>query len=611
MRPSSTFIAIVEPKRIRVSTDRGLLEKMDGEAKCSYEGGPPHRWGDDVDRLLRFIENGNDTSPEFDYSTIDTASVSSSGSIVEGQILNKAEDGCAVTTPGKAVHCLPNLTPGHIHFLGTNCGDKALAFNCAPSDSHRLAEISIQKGSSTRQLRVPAIERGDLPRDDNAVCASKSSERRFDANRSHVAQYQTSVLLAKDICSSPDLKRHRSEVTFPLKLGEKEQSRCCHSTGTFKGTSRNVEPVDSHFQQVSVERAAGSTRTWGGQCRGHKCGEPARAEVGVFHAEQEAATSPSGQTRQETQTHQLDSRILQEKVCPERGDEMYAAATSWVSRETREGCDRRELSMMQRSSLSAGPQALLDRSFKTIEYLSGLSLGECIMPNGNFQKLHSDEVGRDHCVFQNLPMPSDPQTPPCLNLDFLISPSDEPFVSHGVGMLDPMRPVPPIFEPTETPSGLNLDFLKSPADEPLPSYGVGSLYPPAQSPVADSWTDKRQYFDIPTSKETAREQHVPSVTEHKHRHKGIVDNTTSSQPNDPLNWLTAIAMASEWEPHRAFREPHPACEYFNETADHELRFKQREAQLDLVCSSFLGNILWDPSEHPATPGRNIALNRTA
>jgi hypothetical protein len=229
------------------------------------------------------------------------------------------------------------------------------------------------------------------------------------------------------------------------------------------------------------------------------------------------------------------------------------------------------------------------------------------MPNGNVQTRHSDEVGRDHCVSQNLPMPSDPQTPPCLNLDFLNSPSDEPFVSYGVGMLDPMKPAPPIFEPMETPPDVNLDFLNSPADEPLPSYGVGSLYPPAQSPVADTWTDKRQYFDIPTSKETTRKQHVPSVTEDKHRHKGIVDNTTSSQLNDPLNWLTAMAMTSEWEPDRAFREPHPAYEYFKETADHELRFKQREAQLDLVCSRFLGNILWDPSEHPATPGRNIAL----
>jgi hypothetical protein len=176
-------------------------------------------------------------------------------------------------------------------------------------------------------------------------------------------------------------------------------------------------------------------------------------------------------------------------------------------------------------------------------------------------------------------------------------------------MLDPMKPAPPSFEPMETPQGLNLDFLNSPSDEPLLSHGVGRLYPPAQSPVrADTWTDKRQYFDIPTSNESTREQHdVTSVTEDKHRHNGIVVNTTSSKlVTDPLNWLTAMAMASEWEPDREFSEPHPAYEYFKETADDELRFKQREqAQLDFVCSTFLGDILWDPSEHPATPGRNI------
>jgi hypothetical protein len=221
MRPSSTFSPIVKPQRIRVSTDRGLLlEGMDGDAKCSYECDPPYSWGDDVNRLLRFIENGNDASPEFYYSTIDTSSsMSSSGSLImESQILNNAENGCAVTTtttPGKAIHCSPNLTPGHIHFLGTNnCEDnKALEFKCAPIDSQRrLADTIIQKGSSAIELRMlPAVdERRDLPKDDTAVCASKSLEcQHFDAtNRSHIAQYyETSVvLLAKDICSSPDLK---------------------------------------------------------------------------------------------------------------------------------------------------------------------------------------------------------------------------------------------------------------------------------------------------------------------------------------------------------------------------------------------------------------------
>jgi flap endonuclease GEN len=202
IRPTASSILTTEPVQHNIGMDQSNLSKKNEGSNRLTLVHQSRNSGDDVNQLLRFIEHQQRDDSEFDFSSIDTASLTSLSSDSEKQM----DPGETLHSPvaAQVIQYSSSLTAGHIHFLGSN--------QEAPKEEHRFAqrinnivesEVFSRKTLKARVPNRPGM-RGYFASDHQEICPRLHREME-NANQ------ETGV--EDRIDRSPFLKRNRNKDT--------------------------------------------------------------------------------------------------------------------------------------------------------------------------------------------------------------------------------------------------------------------------------------------------------------------------------------------------------------------------------------------------------------